>query len=716
MWNFMQNLHDGLPIPPPGVEKEPEATTDTELSSTKDIQPLSFQEPPQDSNICQLIKEECSIEVSEERKQKMENTVLELVEICRHKQLLCMYDNVEDLIESALDSKLLSINSKSQHPDKKEQEVKNVEEQQAERRNRVEKSLHNFRVIHKSSISVNSTSQISSVHAVAQILSTKEPEHSLSMRYEHLSITSETESDEVTESNAENLLPIPSKCEVTSEDEIECDVPDNDDCSPVFTNFSNPLFKNDDLDFSDDESLLDEDVLSEDFKIYSNPLFNADEINSHKLDPHCFNVEYDFVESLLNRDTFIDSSSKLDFSGELAHVNPEIPKSDFDFEEEIRLIENLLEEIDIVTETDDVLPPSVEDDDDSSNDPLLEEADLFLSDNSIPSGIENSFDSNFEDNPSILRPPPEPPDVETDAGEEIPVMMNEKDENNDLSYFMIFIFDKVFSLLSAELEAIRIFLAYAAHKNMVVYQMDVTTVFLNVNLREEVYVSQPDGFVDQDNPNHVYKLKKVLYGLKQAPRTWYDMLSSFMISHDFSKGSVDPTLFIRRNGIDLLLVQIYVDDIIFAASTLELLDTPMVEKSKLDEDKEEKAIDPSHYHGIIGTLLYLTASRPDLQFAICMCARYQAGPTEKHVHAVKRIFRYLRGTVNRGLWYLKDSSVSLIAFADADHAGCQDTRRNTSGSVQFLEERLISWSSKRQKSAVIFSRKAEYIALSGCCA
>ncbi|GJR71146.1 retrovirus-related pol polyprotein from transposon TNT 1-94 [Tanacetum coccineum] len=325
----------------------------------------------------------------------------------------------------------------------------------------------------------------------------------------------------------------------------------------------------------------------------------------------------------------------------------------------------------------------------------------------------------------------------------------------------------------ARLEAIRIFLAFAAHMNMVIYQMDVKTAFLNGNLREEVYVSQPDGFVDPDKPNYVYKLKKALYGLKQAPRAWYDMLSSFLISNDFSKGSVDPTLFIRREGKELLLVQIYVDDIIFAASTPELcdlfakimcskfkmsmmgkisfflglqisqsprgifinqskyaleslkkygyescdpVDTPMVEKSKLDEDKEGKAVDPSHYRGMIGTLLYLTASRPDLQFAICMCARYQARPTEKHLNAVKRIFRYLKGTIHRGLWYPKDSSFALTAFADADHAGCQDTRRSTSGSIQLLGDRLVSWSSKRQKSAAISSTEAEYIALSGCCA
>nr|GEW51863.1 hypothetical protein [Tanacetum cinerariifolium] len=197
-------------------------------------------------------------------------------------------------------------------------------------------------------------------------------------------------------------------------------------------------------------------------------------------------------------------------------------------------------------------------------------------------------------------------------------------------------FEESFALV-ARLEAIRIFLAYVAHKNMVVYQMDVKIAFLNGNLREEVYVSQQDGFVDQDNPNHVYKLKKALYGLKQAPRVWYDMLSSFLISKDFSK-----------------------------------VNTPMVEKSKLDEDKEGKAVDPSHYRGMIGTLLYLTASRPDLQFAICMCVRYQARPTEKH-----------------------DSSVAITAFVDADHAGCQDTHRSTFGSVQFLGERLISCSSKR---------------------
>nr|GFB12682.1 hypothetical protein [Tanacetum cinerariifolium] len=176
MRNFMQNFQNG----PPGEDKEPEATTDTELSSTEDIHPLAVQEPPRESKICQLI-EECCIEASEEQKQKMEDTMLELVKNFQAKEFLCIHDDVDNLIESALDSKLLSINSiNSRRFDKKEQKVKNVEEQPAGHRNHAEKSLQNFRVIHKSFISLKDTSQISSIHSVAPIQSTKEPEHLLS--------------------------------------------------------------------------------------------------------------------------------------------------------------------------------------------------------------------------------------------------------------------------------------------------------------------------------------------------------------------------------------------------------------------------------------------------------------------------------------------------------------------------------------------------------
>ncbi|GKC26030.1 retrovirus-related pol polyprotein from transposon TNT 1-94 [Tanacetum coccineum] len=260
----------------------------------------------------------------------------------------------------------------------------------------------------------------------------------------------------------------------------------------------------------------------------------------------------------------------------------------------------------------------------------------------------------------------------------------------------------------ARLEVVRIFLTFVAHMNMIVYKMDVRTKFLNGILREEVYVSQPERFVDPNNPNHVYRLKKALYRLKQAPHAWYDLLSSFLLSLGFSKGTVGPTLFISKKGTDILLSLrgIFLNQSKYALESLkkyemescDLVDTPMVEKSKLDKDPQGKAVDPTHYRGMFGTLMYLTSSRPDLVYVVCMCARYQARPTEKHLHAIKRIFRYLRGTANRGLWYSKDSTIALTAFADADHVGCQYTRRGTSGSMQFLGDRLVSWSSKRQKA------------------
>nr|GEY68936.1 retrovirus-related Pol polyprotein from transposon TNT 1-94 [Tanacetum cinerariifolium]GEY68939.1 retrovirus-related Pol polyprotein from transposon TNT 1-94 [Tanacetum cinerariifolium] len=237
----------------------------------------------------------------------------------------------------------------------------------------------------------------------------------------------------------------------------------------------------------------------------------------------------------------------------------------------------------------------------------------------------------------------------------------------------------------ARIKVIRIFIANAASRNMTVYQMDVKTAFLNDELKEEVYVSQPEGFVDPDHPTHVYRLKKALYGLKQAPRAWYDTLSRFLLDNNFSKGAVDPTLFTRKTGKHILLVQIYVDDIIFASTdpkdydmfsnemssklqismigqmlffsglqvsqspggifinqskfALEILkkfrmdscdsvDTPMVDRLKLNEDLSWIPVDQTRFRSMVGSLMYLTASRPDLVFAVCMCARYQAKPTK----------------------------------------------------------------------------------------
>ncbi|GJS14763.1 retrovirus-related pol polyprotein from transposon TNT 1-94 [Tanacetum coccineum] len=209
----------------------------------------------------------------------------------------------------------------------------------------------------------------------------------------------------------------------------------------------------------------------------------------------------------------------------------------------------------------------------------------------------------------------------------------------------------------ARIEAICIFVANAANKNMMIFQMDVKMAFLNRELKEEVYVSQPEGFVDQDNPSHVYKLKKALYSLKQAPRVWYDMLSSFLISQHFSKGAVDPTLFTWKAGNDLLLFKMSMMGQMSLFLGLQISqNTPMVEKNKLDEDLHGTLVDATLYCGMIRSLMYLTSSRSDLIYAVCLCARYQAKPTKKHLNAVKRIFRYLKGTINMGLWYSKDTA------------------------------------------------------------
>ncbi|GJX99447.1 retrovirus-related pol polyprotein from transposon TNT 1-94 [Tanacetum coccineum] len=201
-------------------------------------------------------------------------------------------------------------------------------------------------------------------------------------------------------------------------------------------------------------------------------------------------------------------------------------------------------------------------------------------------------------------------------------------------------FEESFALV-ARLEAVRIFVAYAAHKNFPIFQMDVKTAFLNGPHKEEVFVRQPDGFIDLDFPNHVCRLKKALYGLKQALRAWYDKLSSFLIEHHFTKGQLNRCL---QNDLKKLMKDNF-------------------EMSMIDE----------------------------MKFFLAL----QAHTTEKHLKEVKRIFRYLRQTINMGVWYLKDSGFELIAYSDADLAGCNDDCKSTSGGVQFLRDKLVSWSSKK---------------------
>nr|GEZ42773.1 putative ribonuclease H-like domain-containing protein [Tanacetum cinerariifolium] len=223
----------------------------------------------------------------------------------------------------------------------------------------------------------------------------------------------------------------------------------------------------------------------------------------------------------------------------------------------------------------------------------------------------------------------------------------------------------------ARLEAVSLFILYAAHKSFTIYQMDVKTAFLYGPLKEEVYVNQPNGFVDPYHPDKVYQLKKALYGLIQAPRAWYDELSKFLLSKGFTK----------------------------------------------DADLSGTPVDQIKYHSKVGALMYLTASRPDIMHATCYCARYQAQPTEKHLTAVKRIFWYLKDTIHMGLWYPKDTGFELTAFLDLDHAGCLDSRKSTSGGIQFLgRDKLVSWSSKKQDCTSMSFAEAKYVSLSACCA
>nr|KAJ0203216.1 hypothetical protein LSAT_V11C500241930 [Lactuca sativa] len=295
----------------------------------------------------------------------------------------------------------------------------------------------------------------------------------------------------------------------------------------------------------------------------------------------------------------------------------------------------------------------------------------------------------------------------------------------------------------ARIEAIRLFLAYASYMNFIVYQMDVKTTFLHGVLEEEVFLNQPPGFVDKDHPDYVYRLDKAVYGLKQAPRAWYETLTSYLLENGYRRGAIDNTLFIKGKGSDMVLVQIYVDDIIFGSpnetlskefveimskrfemsmmgkmtfflglevqqqktgisicqskyisdllvkyslSDCKPASTPVSKTDKLHADPTRTDVNHSLYRRMIGSLLYLTASRPDIMFGTILCARFQANPKESHLMAIKH------------------------------YAGCNLDKKSTSGGCHFLGNRLISWSSKKQTSVAISTAEAEYVAAGRCCA
>ncbi|GJT16257.1 putative ribonuclease H-like domain-containing protein [Tanacetum coccineum] len=248
-------------------------------------------------------------------------------------------------------------------------------------------------------------------------------------------------------------------------------------------------------------------------------------------------------------------------------------------------------------------------------------------------------------------------------------------------------YDEVFALV-ARIEAIRLFLAYASFKDFVVYQMDVKSAFLYGKIEEEVYVCQPLGFEDPDFPDRVYKVEKALYRLHQAPRAWYETLSTYLLDNRFQRGKIDKTLFIRwdkglqvkqkEDGI-FISQDKYVTEILkkFGFTDVKTASTPMETQKPLLKDEDGEEVDVHLYRSMIGSLMYLTSSRPDIMFAVCACARYQVNPKVSHLHAVKRIFRYLKGQPKLGLWYPKDSPFDLVAYTDSDYAGASLDRKST---------------------------------------
>ncbi|GJV79499.1 putative ribonuclease H-like domain-containing protein [Tanacetum coccineum] len=306
-------------------------------------------------------------------------------------------------------------------------------------------------------------------------------------------------------------------------------------------------------------------------------------------------------------------------------------------------------------------------------------------------------------------------------------------------------YDEVFAPV-ARLEAIRIFLAFASYKGLIVYQMDVKSAFLYGKIDEEVYVSQPPGFLDPKYPEKVYKVVKALYGLHQAPRAWYATLSTFLLKNGYRRGTIDKTLFLKKDKHDIILVQVYVDDIIFGSTknswcdefealmksrfqmssigeitfflglqvkqkpdgifisqdkyvaeilkkfdfaSVKTASTPIETQKPLVKDEEASDVDVHLYRSMIGSLMYVTASRPDIMFAVCACSRFQVTPKTSHLSVVKRIF--------------------------SDYARANLDRKSTTGGCQFLGRRLITWQCKKQTIVATSTTEAEYVATASYC-
>nr|GEW21832.1 hypothetical protein [Tanacetum cinerariifolium] len=301
-------------------------------------------------------------------------------------------------------------------------------------------------------------------------------------------------------------------------------------------------------------------------------------------------------------------------------------------------------------------------------------------------------------------------------------------------------YDEVFAPV-ARIEAIGLVLAFASYMGFLVYQMDVKSAFLYGRIGEELYVTQPKCFMDHQHPKKVYKVVKALYGLHQAPRAWYATLSTFLLKHGHRRGTIDKTLFLKKNNKDIILVQVYVDDIIFGSTkkawcdefealmkgefqmsamgeltffldlqvqqrpdgifihqdkyVQEILNkfdlgsirtetTPYEAPKPKSKNESDSAVNVHLYRSMIGSLMYLTASRPDIMFAVSTCLRHQVTPTTSNLEAVKKIFKYLKGQPKLGLWYPKESPLVLEAYSGSDYAGANKDRKSTIGGSEYV--------------------------------
>ncbi|KAL0293379.1 UNVERIFIED_CONTAM: Retrovirus-related Pol polyprotein from transposon RE1 [Sesamum radiatum] len=319
----------------------------------------------------------------------------------------------------------------------------------------------------------------------------------------------------------------------------------------------------------------------------------------------------------------------------------------------------------------------------------------------------------------------------------------------------------------ARLDTIRALVAIAANKKWKIYQMDVKSAFLNGYIDEEIYVEQPQGFVAKGCEEKVLRLKKALYGLKQAPRAWYSRIDNYFMNQGFRRSLSEPTLYVKRQGNDTLIVSLYVDDLIYTGNnekmihdfkedmmkTFEMSDlglmhfflgieinqekegificqkkytetllkkfkmescktvtTPLVTGEKYKKEDGSEKVDGSIYRSLIGSLLYLTATRPDIMFATSLLSRFMQSPSQVHYGAAKRILRYLQGTKDFGIWYKSTNDAKLVGYTDSDWAGSADDMKSTSGYTFSLGSGIFSWASKKQATVAQSSAEAEYIA------